>query len=70
MNDETTSATEASRRSPGLIILGVLALAVAGWGLADGPSLPNLDAIAWIAVAVAVISGLFLIASGAKASRR
>ena len=31
----------ATHRAPGLGLLGLAALAVAGWGLADGPALPG-----------------------------
>lgn len=64
------AAAAGGRRAPSLIILGIAALAVAGWGLADGPTLPDLDILAWIAVIVAVTAGLFLIISGARSGRR
>ncbi|MGP3706262.1 hypothetical protein [Gordonia paraffinivorans] len=70
MNDSTHDETmnrESTHRAPGLGILGVIALAVAAWGLAGGPSLPDAADLGWIAVGVGVLIGLVLIVSGARA---
>ncbi|GAC69876.1 hypothetical protein [Gordonia soli] len=53
-------------RAPGLGLVGLAALAVAGWGLAGGPDLPDGAGIGWVAVIVGVIVGLVLIATGAR----
>ncbi|GEE01921.1 hypothetical protein nbrc107696_23670 [Gordonia spumicola] len=59
------SATDTPlRRSPGLAVMGVLALLVAGWGLADGPSIDQTHTLPWALLAVGVIVGLGLVASG------
>ncbi|NDK89035.1 hypothetical protein GYA93_05485 [Gordonia desulfuricans] len=68
--DTNASTTEAARRSPGLALFALLGLAVAAWGLADGPTLPDLATLGWIAVAVGAIAGLVLIVSGARSARR
>lgn len=57
------------RRAPGVAVVGVAALAVAGWGLADGPTVPDPSTIAWVAVAVAVTIGTLLIVAGARPGR-
>lgn len=70
--DDTPSSADdhPTRRSPGLAILGLAALAVAGWGLADGPVLPDPTILGWAAVIGGLVVGLVLIVTGAHASRR
>ncbi|MFT4088096.1 MAG: hypothetical protein QM658_13295 [Gordonia sp. (in: high G+C Gram-positive bacteria)] len=53
-----------ARRSPVLAVLGVLALGVAGWGLAGGPALPDLNAVPWLLVTLGLLAGLALVISG------
>ncbi|GAB88091.1 hypothetical protein, partial [Gordonia rhizosphera] len=72
MNDMNTEseATDTRHRSPGLIILGIVALVLAGWGIAGNPDLPDAADLGWIAVAVGLLIGLVLILTGARSSRR
>ncbi|MDY6807686.1 hypothetical protein GIY30_17065 [Gordonia sp. HNM0687] len=71
IDDDTDAGTPDTRhRSPGLILLGIAALLVAGWGLAGGPDLPPAGDLGWIAVAVGLAIGLLLIVTGARSSRR
>lgn len=65
-----TGNTDSGHRAPGLAILGIAALLVAAWGLADGPTLPDAGTIGWIAVIVGVVGGLVLILAGARSGRR
>ncbi|MFE0749354.1 hypothetical protein [Gordonia sp. NPDC058843] len=58
-----------THRAPGLGLLGIAALAVAGWGLADGPALPDTADLGWIAVGVGLFIGLVLIVSGTRSRR-
>ncbi|MGV9824423.1 MULTISPECIES: hypothetical protein [unclassified Gordonia (in: high G+C Gram-positive bacteria)] len=53
-------------RAPGLVILGVAGLCVAGWGLAGGPALPSAGTVGWIAVAAGLVIGLVLILTGTR----
>ncbi|GAA1481729.1 hypothetical protein GCM10009624_21690 [Gordonia sinesedis] len=77
MEYDTTDGTDATsaddygaRRSPGLALAGLATLAVAGWGLADGPVLPDAATLGWAAVTVGLVVGLVLIVTGAHSSRR
>ncbi|WP_439032340.1 hypothetical protein [Gordonia terrae] len=67
-HDDTApdSTCRSGHRAPGLGLLGLLALAVAGWGLADGPTLPDAADLGWVAVGVGLLIGLVLIVSGAR----
>nr|WP_064571625.1 hypothetical protein [Gordonia sp. LAM0048] len=58
-----------THRAPGLGLLGIAALAVAGWGLADGPALPDAADLGWVAVGVGLLIGLVLIVSGTRSRR-
>ncbi|MDS1112335.1 hypothetical protein RD149_00985 [Gordonia westfalica] len=58
--------TESTHRAPGLGIAGIAALAVAGWGLAGGPALPEAADLGWAAVGVGLLIGLILIISGTR----
>ncbi|WP_238422103.1 hypothetical protein [Gordonia sp. 'Campus'] len=72
IHDDDTAPGNACRsghRAPGLGFLGILALAVAGWGLADGPTLPDAADLGWVAVGVGLLIGLVLIVSGARTRR-
>ncbi|MGW0038899.1 hypothetical protein [Gordonia sp. NPDC003376] len=66
----TETTTDVARRSPGLALFALLGVAVAAWGLADGPTLPDLATLGWVAVVIGVIAGLVLIVSGARSARR
>lgn len=66
----TDPDTAPRHRAPGLVILGLAGLLVAGWGLAGGPDLPDATNLGWIAVATGLIIGLILILTGARSSRR
>ncbi|MGV9710554.1 hypothetical protein ACWDTI_07810 [Gordonia sp. NPDC003424] len=71
MNDPTDIERGDTRhRAPGLVLLGVAALLVAGWGIAGGPDLPDAASLGWIAVAAGLSIGLILIVTGARSSRR
>ena len=67
MND-TENLPEA-RRSPLLIVAGVVALAVGAWGLSGGPSVPELNLLPWILIGVGTLAGIILIASGFRRPR-
>ncbi|UPW10855.1 hypothetical protein M1C59_08535 [Gordonia terrae] len=58
-----------THRAPGLGLLGIAALAVAGWGLADGPALPEAADLGWVAVGIGLLIGLVLIVSGTRSRR-
>ena len=58
-----------THRAPGLGLLGIAALAVAGWGLADGPALPDAADLGWVAVGIGLVVGLVLIVSGTRSRR-
>ncbi|MEJ9078914.1 hypothetical protein WKY82_10870 [Gordonia malaquae] len=68
MTENNTLEAESAerRRSPGLAVLGILALMVAGWGLLGGPSLGDTRALPWAVLAVGVVIGLGLVASGMR----
>ncbi|MFT4124743.1 MAG: hypothetical protein QM662_00725 [Gordonia sp. (in: high G+C Gram-positive bacteria)] len=73
MNTPRTDAAdhaETRRRSPALAVLGIVALAIAGWGLADGPALPDIQVLIWLAVGAALVAGVTLVIAGARAGRR
>ncbi|EON33567.1 MULTISPECIES: hypothetical protein [Gordonia] len=55
-----------THRAPGLGLLGIAALAVAGWGLADGPALPDAADLGWVAVGIGLLVGIVLIVSGTR----
>ncbi|MGC4934159.1 hypothetical protein ACLQ3C_10800 [Gordonia sp. DT30] len=57
------------RRAPAVALTGVVALVIAGWGLADGPRVPDPATIGWLVVAVAVAIGALLIVTGARSAR-
>ncbi|WP_374610348.1 hypothetical protein [Gordonia sp. (in: high G+C Gram-positive bacteria)] len=59
----------ATHRAPGLGLLGIAALAVAGWGLADGPALPDAAGLGWVVVGIGLLVGLVLIVSGTRSRR-
>ncbi|MFC9980608.1 hypothetical protein [Gordonia sp. NPDC127522] len=59
----------ATHRAPGLGLLGIAALAVAGWGLADGPALPDAADLGWVVVGFGLVVGLVLIVSGTRSRR-
>lgn len=67
MND-TQNLPETTHRSPLLVIAGVVALAIGGWGLAGGPTIPELDLLPWILIGVGALAGVILIASGFRRS--
>ncbi|ACY20996.1 hypothetical protein Gbro_1734 [Gordonia bronchialis DSM 43247] len=70
MNRTDQTGREIERhRSPGLVIFGIVALAVAAWGLADGPELPDPSNLGWLVVAVGLVIGLLLIVTGARSKR-
>ncbi|MGV9671923.1 hypothetical protein ACWDPV_15225 [Gordonia sp. NPDC003504] len=69
-DDVPGTAEDRSRRAPGVALIGVAALAVAGWGLADGPTLPDPATLGWLVVGVGVVIGALLILSGTRSSRR
>ncbi|MYR06235.1 hypothetical protein GTV32_07875 [Gordonia sp. SID5947] len=69
MTQETTGR-DTRHRAPGLVMLGLAALLVSGWGLAGGPDLPSAAVLGWLAVAVGLVVGLILILTGARSSRR
>ncbi|WAC54742.1 hypothetical protein [Gordonia sp. SL306] len=69
MTPETTGR-DTGHRAPGLAILGLAALLVAGWGLAGGPDLPSAADLGWLAVGLGLVIGLILILTGARSSRR
>ena len=69
-SDQMSTSTAIDRhRSPGLVIFGVLALGVAGWGIADGPTFPDAANFGWLAVGVGLVVGLLLIVTGARSRR-
>ncbi|ASR02516.1 hypothetical protein [Gordonia rubripertincta] len=57
---------ESTHRAPGLGLVGIAALAVAGWGLAGGPALPDAANLGWAAVGIGLLIGLILIISGTR----
>ncbi|MEZ5212606.1 hypothetical protein [Gordonia sp. (in: high G+C Gram-positive bacteria)] len=63
MNDENPGTLE-PRRAPILVMAGVLAIAVAAWGLTGGPDLPDLNLLPWVLIGVGTLAGVVLIASG------
>ncbi|GAA4674445.1 hypothetical protein [Gordonia humi] len=63
-DDQSTETTAEGRRSPFLAVLGVLALLVAGWGLADGPDISSTSAVPWTILVIGVVIGVGLVASG------
>ncbi len=65
MNHDTEGAP-IERRSPALVIAGLIALAVAGWGLSGGPDLPELNLLPWILLGLGLVAGLVLIVSGIR----
>ncbi|MCH5642180.1 MULTISPECIES: hypothetical protein [unclassified Gordonia (in: high G+C Gram-positive bacteria)] len=65
---DQTSAIE-RHRSPGLVLFGLLALGVAVWGIADGPTFPDASNLGWLAVGVGLVVGLLLIVTGARSQR-
>lgn len=68
--ENTSDSVNSGQRSPGLALLGILALAVSAWGIAGGPTLPDPSALAWIAVIAATATGLVLVLAGARSARR
>lgn len=70
MSTDPQDSTGTRRRSPGLILLGVAGLVVAGWGLTGGAQLPDPADLGWIAVVAGLVIGLILILTGARSSRR
>ncbi len=66
MSDTDVNDTEKARRAPHLILIGLVALVVAGWGLGGSPTLPDIANLVWVVVAVAVVVGLSLIFVGAR----
>ncbi|ATD70266.1 MULTISPECIES: hypothetical protein [Gordonia] len=65
----TEDYAESTHRAPGLGIVGIAALAVAGWGLAGGPALPEAADLGWAAVGIGLLIGLILIISGTRTRR-
>ncbi|MFZ2512271.1 MAG: hypothetical protein WAW85_14420 [Gordonia sp. (in: high G+C Gram-positive bacteria)] len=57
------------RRSPALVIAGVIAIMVAAWGLTGGVSVPALSLLPWILIVAGTLAGIVLIASGFRRSR-
>ncbi|MFM9377871.1 hypothetical protein [Gordonia sp. VNK21] len=53
-----------ARRSPALVVSGVLALLLAGWGLSGGPDIPNVNVVPWILVGLGLLVGVVLVISG------
>ncbi|MGX7695607.1 hypothetical protein [Gordonia polyisoprenivorans] len=69
-NDDHNDTNRApQRRAPVVALIGLAALLVAGWGLADGPTLPDPATIGWALVGIAVAVGALLIATGARSAR-
>lgn len=70
MNDQYTeplSTTEnqpARHRSVMMALAGVIALLVAAWCLADGPFLVRADSVPWALLAIGIVVGIGLVASG------
>lgn len=64
--DEAMTDAPIERRSPALAIGGLIALGVAAWGLTGGPDLPDLNLLPWILLALGLVAGLALIASGIR----
>lgn len=60
------TGTGDGRRSSGLALLGVVAIAVAVWGLAGSPDLPSASVIGWVVIGVGLVAGLVLLVSGAR----
>ncbi|GAB19731.1 hypothetical protein GOEFS_094_00300 [Gordonia effusa NBRC 100432] len=54
------------RRAPALILIGLIALGVSGWGLSGGTSLPDSISPVWVLVGLAVVVGVGLIVLGAR----
>ncbi|MFT3663177.1 MAG: hypothetical protein QM809_17960 [Gordonia sp. (in: high G+C Gram-positive bacteria)] len=67
MSENTENLPE-PRRAPLLAVFGVLALAVAGWGLSGGPDIPDLRLLPWLLIGVGTVAGIVLIASGFRRS--
>lgn len=69
MTDQNTTEipdTTEDRRNPFLAVLGVIALAVAAWGLSGGPDITETSAIPWTILAVGLIVGIGLVMSGIR----
>ena len=54
----------------GQVVVGVIALVVAVWGLLGAPSLENVSVLPWVAIGVAGVVGVSLIVGGGLRSRR
>ena len=54
----------------GQVVVGVIALVVAVWGLLGAPTLEEVPVLPWIAVGVAGVVGVGLIVGGSLRSRR
>ena len=67
--DDSDPDRAPQRRAPVVALIGLAALLVAGWGLADGPTLPDPATIGWALVGIAVAVGALLIATGARSAR-
>lgn len=67
MNDDDLHLPTKTR-SPLLVVLGVLAIAVGAWGLSGGPDLPDVNLLPWILLGVGALAGVVLIASGFRRS--
>ncbi|WOC11256.1 hypothetical protein [Gordonia sp. MP11Mi] len=66
MTEQQTTEAPEGRRNPFLAVLGVLALLVAGWGLAGGPDVTNSGTIPWTILVVGLVVGLGLVMSGIR----
>ncbi|MFW0791064.1 hypothetical protein [Gordonia sp. CPCC 205333] len=54
------------RRAPALILIGLVAIGIAGWGLSGGAPLPDFVSPVWALIGLAVAIGVGLIVLGAR----
>ena len=62
----TEAVVPEDHRNPFLAVIGVLALMIAGWGLAGGPDITDSGAIPWTILVIGLVVGVGLVASGIR----
>lgn len=69
-NTEAADDEQTGRRSPGLVLVGIVGLLIAAWGIAGGFALPDAGVVGWAAVGIGLAVGLVLILTGARSTRQ